>query len=268
MNKKSKKFIIGATIVGILLLIALISLFYTPYDPESMNIKEKFQSPSLKHIMGTDNFGRDIFSRVMVGLADTIFISGTTIAIGFIVGLLVGSFTGYFGGVIDEILMRINDTLSSIPSVLLAIVMIGAFGSGTTTLIVSLGIVFIPSFARMIRSEFIKERTKEYVMCAKLSGAKSMRIIFVHILPNCKNTIISSLIVGFNNAILAEASLSFLGIGVMPPKASLGSMLKDSQMYLSSAPWYGLFPGITIVLLIVGLVLMFDTKKGARDVRS
>lgn len=264
MNKKSPKFIIGLVIVGILVLIAIISLFYTPYDPEAMNIREKFQAPNLSHIMGTDNFGRDIFSRVMVGLRDTIFISGATIAIGFVIGLLVGSFTGYFGGFLDEALMRINDTLSSIPSVLLAIVMIGAFGSGTTTLIISLGIVFIPSFARMIRSEFIKERTKEYVMCAKLSGAGSLRIIFIHILPNCKNTIISSLIVGFNNAILAEASLSFLGIGVMPPKASLGSMLKDSQIYLSTAPWYGLFPGMTIVLLIVGLVLMFNTEKRSK----
>lgn len=264
MNKKNVKFVIGAIIVGILFFVAIISLFYTPYDPETMNIKERFLSPCSKHIMGTDNFGRDIFSRVMVGLKDTIFISGATIAIGFIVGLLVGSFTGYFGGILDEFLMRINDTLSSIPSVLLAIVMIGAFGSGTTTLIISLGIVFIPSFARMIRSEFIKERTKEYVMCAKLSGANSIRIIFIHILPNCKSTIISSLIVGFNNAILAEASLSFLGIGVMPPKASLGAMLKDSQMYLAKAPWYGLFPGLTIVLLIVGLVLMFDTKRRSK----
>lgn len=261
MNRKNKKFIIGMIVVGILIALAVVSLFYTPYDPEAMNIKEKFQAPSLKHIMGTDNFGRDIFSRVMVGLKDTVLISGITVAIGFFAGLLIGSFTGYFGGIADEILMRINDTLSAIPSVLLAIVMIGAFGGGTVTLIIALGIVFIPSFARMVRSEFIKERTKEYVMSAELAGAGSLRIMFVHILPNCKNTIISSIIIGFNNAILAEASLSFLGIGVMPPRATLGLMLKDSQIYLSSAPWYALFPGITIILLIVGLVLLFNTRE-------
>ncbi|MDE6208153.1 MAG: ABC transporter permease [Lachnospiraceae bacterium] len=261
MNKKNARFIIGASITAILIAMAIVSIFYTPYDPETINIKEKFLSPCMAHIMGTDNFGRDIFSRVMVGLKDTIIISGLTIAIGFATGLIAGCFTGYFGGAVDEILMRINDALSSIPSVLLAIVMIGTFGSGTTTLIISLGIVFIPSFARMIRSDFIKEKNREYVMCAKLSGAGAMRIIFVHILPNCKNTIISSLIVGFNNAILAEASLSFLGIGVAPPKASLGAMLKESQMYLSGAPWYSIFPGITIVLLIIGLVLLGEGLK-------
>lgn len=261
MNKKNTEFIVGASITAILILTAVVSIFYTPYNPETINIKEKLLLPSINHIMGTDNFGRDIFSRVMTGLKDTVIISGLTIAIGFVAGLVTGSLTGYFGGVVDEILMRINDALSSIPSVLLAIVMIGTFGSGTVTLIISLGIVFVPSFARMIRSDFIKEKNKEYVLCAKLSGAGAIRIMFVHILPNCKNTIISTLIVGFNNAILAEASLSFLGIGVAPPKASLGAMLKDSQMYLWSAPWYSIFPGITIVLLIVGLVLLGEGLK-------
>ena len=144
---------------------------------------------------------------------------------------------------------------------LLAIVMLGAFGSATNTLVVSLGILFIPSFARMVRSDYIKEKNKEYVLCAKLSGASNLRIIFVHILPNCKNTILSSLVVGFNNAILAEASLSFLGIGIEPPQASLGAMLKESQTYLMSSPWYSVFPGVVIVLLIVGLVLMGEGLK-------
>lgn len=257
MNKKKNiGFIIGAIVTGLMLLVATISIFYTPYDPEKMDIYNKFLSPCPQHIFGTDNFGRDIFSRTMVGLFDTIVISGTTVLIGFTIGLLIGSLTGYFGGIIDEILMRINDALSSVPSVLMAIVFIGVFGSSTWTLILSLGIVFIPSFARMIRSEFIKEKNKEYVMSAKLSKASSFRIIFVHILPNCKKTIASTIIVGFNNAILAEASLSFLGIGVQPPKASLGLMLKEAQTFLVKAPWYGLFPGMVIVLLIIGIVLV------------
>ena len=262
MNRKYKtKFYVGLFITGFLVLVAIISLFYTPYNPETIDITSKFLTPSKDHIMGTDNFGRDIFSRVLVGLKDTIIISGSTIVIGFSVGLLLGSFTGYFGGVIDDVLMRVNDALSSIPSVLLAIVMLGAFGSGTNTLVVSLGILFIPSFARMVRSDYIKEKNKEYVLCAKLSGASNLRIIFVHILPNCKNTILSSLVVGFNNAILVEASLSFLGIGIEPPQASLGAMLKESQTYLMSSPWYSVFPGVVIVLLIVGLVLMGEGLK-------
>ena len=261
MNKKNFRFIAGTLITLLFIVLAIISCFYTQYEPDEINIAEKFLAPDLTHLMGTDNFGRDILSRVLVGLKDTMIISGLTILIGFTMGLLIGSLTGYFGGYVDEVLMRINDALASIPSVLLAIVMVGALGSDTTTLVISLGIVFIPSFARMIRSEYIKEKNKEYVMCAKLSGAKPLRIMFVHILPNCKNTIISSLIVGFNNAILAEASLSFLGIGLQPPKASLGAMLKESQMYLSSAVWYSIFPGVTIVLLIIGLVLSGEGLK-------
>ncbi len=262
MNKKMNlRFIIGAVITGIMLITALVSLVYTPYDSETMDLNSKFLAPCAAHIFGTDNFGRDIFSRTMVGLKDTIFVSGCTILIGFTVGLLVGSLTGYFGGIIDEILMRINDALASIPSVLMAIVLIGVCGSSTTTLICSLGIVFIPSFARMIRSEFIKEQNKEYVMSAKLSKVSNFRIIFVHILPNCKHTIISTIIVGFNNAILAEASLSFLGIGIQPPRASLGAMLKESQGFLTKAPWYSLFPGLVIVLLIVGLVALYSNRQ-------
>lgn len=263
-NKFSKKFYVGAFVMGILVLVALLSYFYTPYDPEEMNIKERFVAPSVEHIMGTDNFGRDIFSRVMLGLKDTLYISGITTLCAFVIGLLVGSITGYFGGIVDEILMRINDALSSVPSVLLAIVMVGALGNGITTLMISLIVVFIPSYARMIRSDYIKEKNKEYVLSGRLSGASHFRLIFVHILPNCKNTIISALVVGFNNAILAEASLSFLGIGVEPPKASLGAMLKDSQVFVTTAPWYSIFPGLIIVLLIIGCVLIGDGAKNKR----
>ena len=260
-KKQNCKMMTGLVIIGILLLIAIVGCFYTPYDTEAMNIKEKFQAPSITHLMGTDNFGRDIFSRVVVGLKDTIFISGVTTLCAFVIGLLVGSVTGYFGGVIDEILMRINDALSSVPSVLLAIVMVGALGNGTTTLMISLAIVFIPSYARMVRSDYLKEKNKDYVLSGRLSGANHFRLMYVHILPNCKNTIISALVVGFNNAILAEASLSFLGIGVEPPKASLGAMLKDSQVFVTTSPWYSVFPGLIIVLLVIGLVLFGDGYK-------
>lgn len=262
MNKSiSIRKAIGAVTLGLLILLAIVSIFYTPYDPEAMNVKEKFLGVSFSHLMGTDNFGRDIFSRMMKALLETIKISSTVIAIGFSVGLIVGTFTGYFGGVVDEFLMRINDALSSIPSILLAIVAIGAFGSGTLTLVISLGIVFIPSFARMIRSKVIEEKNKEYVLNARIMGASPMRIIFKHILPNTKTTIISTLVVGFNNAILAEASLSFLGIGIQPPKASLGAMLKDAQTFLAKCPWYSLYTGLMIILLIVSLVLLSDSKR-------
>lgn len=261
MKKINGKLLGGLIITGTLLLLAITSRIYTPYDTEAMNVADKFLAPSIKHIFGTDNFGRDIFSRTLVGLSDTMIISGCTILIGGIVGTFIGCVTGYCGGRVDDAIMRFNDALSSIPSVLLAIVLVGVMGSDTTTVILALGIVFIPSFARMSRSEVVKQRKLEYVMSAKLAGASHIRILFVHILPNCKNTMLSAIIVGFNNAILAEASLSFLGIGVQPPQASLGSMLKDSQTFIRLAPWYSIFPGVTIVILIVGFVLLGEGIK-------
>ena len=258
--------LVGGIMLLLLVTLAIVSIFYTPYDPEKMNVSEKFLAPSFKHLMGTDNFGRDIFSRVMKALLETIKISTTVIAIGFSLGLIIGTFTGYFGGILDEILMRINDALSSIPSILLAIVAIGAFGSSTITLVMSLGIVFVPSFARMIRGKVIEEKNKEYVLGAKIMGASSMRIIFKHILPNTRSTIMSTLVVGFNNAILAEASLSFLGIGLQPPKASLGAMLKDAQTFLAKCPWYSVYTGLVIVMLIVSLVLLSDGSKNRKRV--
>ena len=258
--------LVGGIMLFLLVILAIVSIFYTPYDPEKMNVSEKFLAPSFKHLMGTDNFGRDIFSRVMKALLETIKISTTVIAIGFSLGLIIGTFTGYFGGILDEILMRINDALSSIPSILLAIVAIGAFGSSTITLVMSLGIVFVPSFARMIRGKVIEEKNKEYVLGAKIMGASSIRIIFKHILPNTRSTIMSTLVVGFNNAILAEASLSFLGIGLQPPKASLGAMLKDAQTFLAKCPWYRIYIGVVIVMLIVSLVLLSDGIKNRKRV--
>ena len=258
--------LVGGIMLLLLVTLAIVSIFYTPYDPEKMNVSEKFLAPSFKHLMGTDNFGRDIFSRVMKALLETIKISTTVIAIGFSLGLIIGTFTGYFGGILDEILMRINDALSSIPSILLAIVAIGAFGSSTITLVMSLGIVFVPSFARMIRGKVIEEKNKEYVLGAKIMGASSIRIIFKHILPNTRSTIMSTLVVGFNNAILAEASLSFLGIGLQPPKASLGAMLKDAQTFLAKCPWYSIYIGVVIVMLIVSLVLLSDGIKNRKRV--
>lgn len=273
MNKRVNKRIningrklVGGIMLLLLVTLAIVSIFYTPYDPEKMNVSEKFLAPSFNHLMGTDNFGRDIFSRVMKALFETIKISTTVIVIGFFSGLIIGTFTGYFGGILDEILMRINDALSSIPSILLAIVTIGAFGSSTTTLVMSLGIVFVPSFARMIRGKVIEEKNKEYVLGAKIMGASSMRIIFKHILPNTRSTIMSTLVVGFNNAILAEASLSFLGIGLQPPKASLGAMLKDAQTFLAKCPWYSVYTGLVIVILIVSLVLLSDGSKNRKRV--
>ena len=264
MNKNllsNKKLIIGAFLSIIFLIIALVSLIYTPYDPAAMNASDKFSGISFKHIMGCDNFGRDIFSRVMAGTKITIFIAIGTNMIGLFFGIIIGALTGYYGGILDEILMRFNDAVLAFPSILLALVFLSAFGPGQINVMISLGIVFVPSYARIIRSEYLRIKGLDYVTSAKLMGARNFRIITRHILPNVFPVIFSTVVIGFNNAVLAEAGLSFLGIGVQPPNASLGTLLSDSQSFVFSHPSYTFLTGGFMVLLIVSFSLFSDGFK-------
>ena len=262
-NKKySFNIIAGAAITSVMLFLVVLSFFYTPYEITSMDSASKLAAPTFKHLMGCDNFGRDIFSRVLKGMGNTFAIAFMTVVIGVCGGVAAGAFTGYFGGWLDEILMRINDVVFAFPSILLALVFVSLFGTGKYNVVAALGVAFIPSFARIVRGEFIKYREMDYVKSAKLAGVGSMRIIFVHILPNAFNVLMSSIMIGFNNAVLAEAGMSYLGIGVQPPDASLGSMLSESQTYLFSAPWYAAFPGLMIILLVLGFSLLADGGKG------
>lgn len=261
-NKKiySSSFIIGLIITGVMLLLILMGYVHTPYDIAKMDSTAKLAAPSLKHLMGCDNFGRDIFSRVLKGMGNTFVIAAATVAIGTVCGVVIGAFTGYFGGWVDEVLMRVNDVVFAFPSILLALVFVSIFGTGKYNVIFALGVAFIPSFARIVRGEFIKYKDMDFVKSARLAGAGHLRIIFVHILPNTMPVLISSIMIGFNNAVLAEAGMSYLGIGVQPPNASLGSMLSESQTYLFSAPWYALFPGLMIILMVLGFSLLAEKK--------
>jgi peptide/nickel transport system permease protein len=256
MKKKNWNLIIGVIISGILILMIVTGFFYTPYDPNAMNGSEKLSGPSLAHFMGTDNFGRDIFSRVLDGGGTTLLVGLVTVLSGAVVGTIAGAFTGYYGGILDEILMRVNDIITAFPSVLLALIFISVLGSGKYNIMLALGIIFIPSFTRIVRGEFIKNKNLEYVKSAKLYGASDFRIMFVHILPNILQSLLSAVVIGFNNAVLAEASMSYLGIGIQPPDASLGRMLSEAQTYLFAAPWYALGPGLTVIFLIFGVSLI------------
>lgn len=249
-------YILGLVITSLVLLIVIIGFFYTPYDPNTMNAALKNSPPSLMHPLGTDNFGRDILSRVMVGAGTTYVIAVAIVLIGASLGTVVGALTGYFGGWLDEVIMRFNDVLTAIPSILLALVFVSIFGPGTYNIIFALGILFVPSYARVIRSEFIVLRERDFVNNAKLMGAGSLRIMFIHILPNTRNVLIPALLIGFNNAVLAEAGLSYLGLGVQPPQASLGRMLSEAQSYLLDSPWYALAPGLMIILTVLGFSLI------------
>ena len=251
-------FISGAAITVLFIILMLIGLIHTPYDPNAMNGAEKLSSPSFSHIMGTDNFGRDIFSRVLKGISMTGLVAVSTVAIGGSIGTITGAVTGYYGGLVDEIVMRINDALNGFPSILIALIIVSIIGPGKYNVILALGILFIPSFARIVRSEYISLKERDFVKSARLMGAGNMRIIFRHIFPNIRSTLFVTVTIGFNNAVLAEAGLSYLGIGIQPPDASLGSMLSDAQSYLFTAPWYAIMPGMTIVFFVLGFSLLAE----------
>ena len=262
IDKKNKNFRAGCVITALMLALILLGMVYTPYDPNAMDVTAKMQAPSLRHWLGTDNFGRDIFSRILDGAGTTFIIAAATVLSGLVLGILIGGLTGWYGGWVDELLMRVNDTIAAFPSILLALVLVAVFGSGKYNIILALGILFIPGFSRIVRTEVARQKALDYVANAKLMGVPDARILFVHILPNIWQVLLSSIAIGFNNAVLAEASMSFLGIGVQPPDASLGRMLNEAQGYLLSAPWYAISAGLAIVLLVLGFGLLGEGLVG------
>ncbi|MEG1848132.1 MAG: ABC transporter permease [Lachnospiraceae bacterium] len=262
-NKRHKNYncIIGATLTGFILILILLGCVASPYEPSSMDAANKLADISLQHPMGCDNFGRDIFSRVLQGSRTTLFVAAGTVLIGTTLGIILGAVTGYYGGWLDEILMHINDAVFAFPSILLALVFVSVMGTGTYHVMIALGIAFVPSFARIVRGEFIRCKNMDYVKQAKLMGASDLRIMFVHILPNTGTVLASSVMIGFNNAVLAEAGMSYLGIGVQPPDASLGRMLSEAQAYLFSRPSYAISVGLIMVMMILGFSLLGEGLK-------
>lgn len=268
MKKKSVKasagkklniyLVIGGLMTAVVIIMAIVGIFWTPYSTTAMSSRERFNAPSWHHLFGTDNFGRDIFSRVMKAVGFSALISVLVVAISGFMGIILGAFSGYFGGIIDSVIMRIVDAINGFPSILLALVVITLLGKGRQNVVIALAIAFTPSFVRIVRGEFIRLRDADYIVRARLMGVKKLRILFVHILPNVFSTFWVSVMIGFNNAILAESGLSYLGIGVQPPDATLGSMLSDAQGYISTAPWFAIAPGLTIVWTVLGAALLSE----------
>ena len=256
LKQKNTLLMVGSILAGFMVLLIVISFFWTPYNTTTMDAASKFSPPTLAHIMGCDSYGRDIFSRILEGAGTSFLLAVCVVAIGTVAGILIGGLTGYFGGWADEILMRICDSITAFPAILLALVIVAVVGGSKVTITWILGLLFIPSFARIVRGEYAKAKELNYVKSARLMGASSFRIMFRHILPNTIPVLLPAVTIGFNNAVLAEASMSYLGIGVQPPDASLGRMLSEAQIYLKNAPWYVLFVGLTMVLLILGFSML------------
>jgi len=244
---------IGLVIVGFIVALGILSIFYTPFDVYEMNTSIRSQAPSLTHFFGTDNFGRDVFSRAMVGARFTLLVSVSTVLLAAVISIILGLVCGYAGGMLDEIVMRVIDAINSFPSILIALVMVSILNYGKLTIIPALVIMFIPSFTRIVRTGTLQYKNADFVLSNKVFGDSDVRILFVHILPNIYPLLLSSIVIGLSNAILAESSMSYLGLGIQPPIPSWGRMLKEAQDIIFSTPWAALAPGLMIVVTIVGL---------------
>ena len=255
---RNKNFILGSCMVGLMVLIMVVGFFYMPYDPDVMDTEHELQFFSAAHPLGTDQFGRDILSRIMEGTRVSFLVGALTVVFGLLVGGAVGAVAGYYGGKIDEVIMKLIDTQMAFPGVLLALMLIAVFGNGIQNLILALGVMSIPRFARITRSGFIKYRDAEFIRAARSRGAGDGRIIFRHILPNIVPELIVTSSLGFAGAVMSEAGLSYLGLGIQPPTPSFGKMLSEAQAEILQAGWYVLVPAAAITLLVMGFNLIGD----------
>ena len=223
MKKRSWYLTLGGILTACMLAFTVTGLFWTPYVPSAMDKAARGIGPTPAHPFGCDSMGRDVLSRTLEGAGSTLTIALAVLAVGAVCGLVIGALCGYYGGMADALVMRLCDAVAAFPSVLLALVVLALTGPGKYNVIGALGVLFIPSFARLVRGEFLKYRDRDFVQAAKLMGVPDPRIIFVHILPNLWPTLLSGLTIGFNNAVLAEASMSYLGIGVSPSEIGRAS---------------------------------------------
>jgi peptide/nickel transport system permease protein len=255
-------FMIGLVITLALLATAAVSLVYTPRDPLEMSIAGRLQGPTATHPLGTDQFGRDLLSRVMRGAITSILVGVIAVGIGMCVGVLVGMLSGYFGGWLDEGFMRLVDAIQGFPAILSALLLAAVFRPTLTISMVAIGVAFLPVFARLTRASFLEFRDRDFVVAARALGARDAVLIRRHILPNTLPPLIVQATISFPVAILAEAGLSYLGLGTQPPNPSWGLMLREAQGFLGLNPWYAIFPGGAIALTVLGLNLLGD---GLRD---
>lgn len=256
---------VGLSILVLLLVVAFAGPYLAPYDPNAMDMANRLAAPSVNHLFGTDEFGRDALSRIIFGAQVSLKVGLIAVGISMISGSLLGVLSGYYGGLIDEIIMRLMDILFAFPAILLAIAILAILGEGVENAMIAIGVVYTPIFARITRGSALTVRQTTYVEASRALGASDWRIIFSHLLPNVSAPIIVEATLSLAFAILNEAALSFLGLGTQIPDPSWGRMLKESRGFIQSAPWLGIFPGLAIMLTVMGFNFVGDGLRNALD---
>ncbi|MER9443788.1 ABC transporter permease [Mesorhizobium sp. M0340] len=265
---KNRSFLAGFVITALVAAVAIISFLWTPYDVTRLVISDKTQAPSLAHWFGTDHFGRDILSMIMVGARNSIAVALVAVGIGMGVGVPLGAFAAARGGIVDEVLMRLNDLVFAFPALLSAIMITAIFGPGAFNAIIAIGIFNIPVFARVARAGALAIWPREFILAARAAGKSRTLISVEHVLPNIATLLLVQGTIQFALGILAEAGLSYVGLGTQPPMPSWGRMLFDAQTRMVVAPWMAIFPGMAIVVTVLGLNLLGDGIADILDPKS
>lgn len=264
---KSPLAILGATIVFVFAFTAIFAPWLATHDPALIVLANRLQPPSPQHWLGTDDLGRDVFSRLVYGARVSLMVGIGVVAIRALIGVLVGLVSGYAGGTVDALLMRITDVFIAFPGILLALAIMAIWGTGLINVVIALSVVGWPQFARLVRAEVLSLRERDYVQAGRALGGNAVRLVSRHIFPNVLPIIVVYTSLNISAPIIAEAALSFLGLGIQPPEVSWGSMLSSAHRYMRVAWWLATFPGIAITVSVIGFNLFGDAVRDALDPR-
>lgn len=264
---RDKKALVGSVVLTIFLLSAIFGNLISPYDPSDMAF-DMMESPSWSHPLGTDDLGRDLLSRIIVGTQVSLFVGISTVVLALIAGLILGVLAGYLGGWVDHVIMRYIDLQWAFPNFIIAVYLVAVFGTGLSNVIVAISLAFVDDFARIARGMVLSIKEEQYVAAARTVGVSDIRIMWRHILPNAAAPIIVQATVSISYAILGEASLSFLGLGVDASTPTWGLILADGRSFISRAWWLGIFPGLAIMLTVLSINFLGDTLRDFLDVRE
>lgn len=258
----------GFAIVALVVLVGLLAPVLAPYDPNEMNIPARLQAPGAEHLFGTDEMGRDILSRVMYGARISIAVGVIIVAVSAAIGIVLGSISGYFGGRADQAVLAVTDMILAFPSMVLALALTAAMGPGLLNTMLAVIIVRIPMYTRLMRGQVLAAKEQQYVRAARTFGEKPFWIVVRHIVPNCLTPLMVQMTLGIGDAILIAASMSFIGLGAQPPTPEWGAMISTARVYAIDQWWYAAFPGLSILITIMGFNLIGDGIRDILDPRS